>query len=52
MKIVMAKGQYMYDESETRILDCINNVAHGASPSSGGRFTNNNNFDRFYVGQS
>ncbi|KAJ8272016.1 hypothetical protein COCON_G00108750 [Conger conger] len=28
MKIVRAKGQYMYDENGERYLDCINNVAH------------------------
>ncbi|XP_070849527.1 ethanolamine-phosphate phospho-lyase [Chaetodon trifascialis] len=28
IKIVRAKGQYMYDEKEQRYLDCINNVAH------------------------
>ncbi|XP_036372286.1 ethanolamine-phosphate phospho-lyase [Megalops cyprinoides] len=28
IKIVRAKGQYMYDESGERYLDCINNVAH------------------------
>lgn len=29
LKIVRAKGQYMYDERGTSYLDCINNVAHG-----------------------
>lgn len=29
IKIVKAKGQYMYDEKGQRYLDCINNVAHG-----------------------
>ncbi|XP_071782674.1 ethanolamine-phosphate phospho-lyase isoform X1 [Centroberyx gerrardi] len=28
IKIVRAKGQYMYDERGERYLDCINNVAH------------------------
>uniref|UniRef100_H3B5G3 Ethanolamine-phosphate phospho-lyase n=1 Tax=Latimeria chalumnae TaxID=7897 RepID=H3B5G3_LATCH len=28
IKIVRAKGQYMYDENNERYLDCINNVAH------------------------
>ncbi|XP_056882057.1 ethanolamine-phosphate phospho-lyase isoform X1 [Takifugu flavidus] len=28
IKIVKAKGQYMYDENGQRYLDCINNVAH------------------------
>lgn len=28
IKIVRAKGQYMYDENGVRYLDCINNVAH------------------------
>uniref|UniRef100_A0A4W5Q2Z8 Ethanolamine-phosphate phospho-lyase n=1 Tax=Hucho hucho TaxID=62062 RepID=A0A4W5Q2Z8_9TELE len=28
IKIVRAKGQYMYDENGERYLDCINNVAH------------------------
>ncbi|CAN9509524.1 unnamed protein product [Ophioblennius macclurei] len=28
IKIVRAKGQYMYDETGQRYLDCINNVAH------------------------
>ncbi|KAL1492144.1 hypothetical protein ABEB36_012632 [Hypothenemus hampei] len=28
LKIVRAKGQYMYDEQDTAYLDCINNVAH------------------------
>ncbi|KAK9524666.1 hypothetical protein VZT92_017037 [Zoarces viviparus] len=28
IKIVRAKGQYMYDEKGLRYLDCINNVAH------------------------
>uniref|UniRef100_H3DND4 Ethanolamine-phosphate phospho-lyase n=1 Tax=Tetraodon nigroviridis TaxID=99883 RepID=H3DND4_TETNG len=28
LKIVKAKGQYMYDEKGQRYLDCINNVAH------------------------
>ncbi|XP_056420448.1 ethanolamine-phosphate phospho-lyase [Hyla sarda] len=28
IKIVRAKGQYMFDESGERYLDCINNVAH------------------------
>ncbi|XP_075056804.1 ethanolamine-phosphate phospho-lyase [Mixophyes fleayi] len=28
IKIVQAKGQYMYDERGERYLDCINNVAH------------------------
>jgi len=28
IKIVRAKGQYMYDEKGERYLDCINNVAH------------------------
>uniref|UniRef100_A0A8C2Z6F0 Ethanolamine-phosphate phospho-lyase n=1 Tax=Cyclopterus lumpus TaxID=8103 RepID=A0A8C2Z6F0_CYCLU len=28
IKIVKAKGQYMYDEKGRRYLDCINNVAH------------------------
>uniref|UniRef100_A0A3Q3J6F3 Ethanolamine-phosphate phospho-lyase n=1 Tax=Monopterus albus TaxID=43700 RepID=A0A3Q3J6F3_MONAL len=28
VKIVQAKGQYMYDEKGQRYLDCINNVAH------------------------
>lgn len=29
LKIVKAKGQYMYDENGRQYLDCINNVAHG-----------------------
>lgn len=29
IKIVGAKGQYMYDEKGHHYLDCINNVAHG-----------------------
>lgn len=29
LKIVSAKGQYMYDEKGERYLDCINNVSHG-----------------------
>ena len=29
IKIVRARGQYMYDENGERYLDCINNVAHG-----------------------
>ncbi|CAH1279640.1 unnamed protein product [Diabrotica balteata] len=28
LKIVRAKGQYMYDEKDDSYLDCINNVAH------------------------
>ncbi|KAK9874652.1 hypothetical protein WA026_005475 [Henosepilachna vigintioctopunctata] len=28
IKIVRAKGQYMYDEKDEAYLDCINNVAH------------------------
>ncbi|TMS02162.1 Ethanolamine-phosphate phospho-lyase [Larimichthys crocea] len=28
IKIVQAKGQYMYDEKGQQYLDCINNVAH------------------------
>ncbi|XP_072315089.1 ethanolamine-phosphate phospho-lyase isoform X1 [Eucyclogobius newberryi] len=28
IKIVRARGQYMYDETGQRFLDCINNVAH------------------------
>ncbi|CAL8241817.1 unnamed protein product [Merluccius merluccius] len=28
IKIIRAKGQYMYDEKGERYLDCINNVAH------------------------
>ncbi|KAJ8007781.1 hypothetical protein DPEC_G00097760 [Dallia pectoralis] len=28
IKIVRAKGQYMYDENGEQYLDCINNVAH------------------------
>uniref|UniRef100_A0A3P8U5Q9 Ethanolamine-phosphate phospho-lyase n=1 Tax=Amphiprion percula TaxID=161767 RepID=A0A3P8U5Q9_AMPPE len=28
IKIIQAKGQYMYDETGQRYLDCINNVAH------------------------
>ncbi|XP_061566349.1 ethanolamine-phosphate phospho-lyase [Cololabis saira] len=28
IKIVRAKGQYMYDEKGQRYLDCVNNVAH------------------------
>uniref|UniRef100_A0A6Q2Z5N2 Ethanolamine-phosphate phospho-lyase n=1 Tax=Esox lucius TaxID=8010 RepID=A0A6Q2Z5N2_ESOLU len=28
IKIVRAKGQYMYDENGNQYLDCINNVAH------------------------
>ncbi|XP_057667180.1 alanine--glyoxylate aminotransferase 2-like [Diorhabda carinulata] len=28
LKIVRAKGQYMYDEKDDAYLDCINNVAH------------------------
>ena len=28
LKIVAAKGQYMYDENNTPYLDCINNVCH------------------------
>ncbi|XP_066185182.1 5-phosphohydroxy-L-lysine phospho-lyase isoform X4 [Sylvia atricapilla] len=28
VKIVKAKGQYMYDENGRQYLDCINNVAH------------------------
>lgn len=29
LKIISAKGQYMYDERGDAYLDCINNVAHG-----------------------
>lgn len=29
LKIVKARGQYMYDENGRQYLDCINNVAHG-----------------------
>lgn len=29
IKMVRAKGQYMFDETGRRYLDCINNVAHG-----------------------
>lgn len=29
LKIVKARGQYMYDENGKQYLDCINNVAHG-----------------------
>lgn len=29
VKIVQAKGQYVYDENGRQYLDCINNVAHG-----------------------
>lgn len=29
IKIVKAKGQFMYDQEGRRYLDCINNVAHG-----------------------
>ncbi|KAG7273854.1 hypothetical protein CRUP_014547 [Coryphaenoides rupestris] len=29
VKIIRARGQYMYDENGERYLDCINNVAHG-----------------------
>lgn len=29
VKIVRAKGQYMYDENGRQYLDCVNNVAHG-----------------------
>lgn len=29
LKIVRAKGQYMFNEKGQRYLDCINNVAHG-----------------------
>uniref|UniRef100_A0A8B9NPC4 Uncharacterized protein n=1 Tax=Accipiter nisus TaxID=211598 RepID=A0A8B9NPC4_9AVES len=32
VKIVKAKGQYMYDENGRRYLDCINNVAHVTGP--------------------
>uniref|UniRef100_A0A8D0FH52 5-phosphohydroxy-L-lysine phospho-lyase n=1 Tax=Strix occidentalis caurina TaxID=311401 RepID=A0A8D0FH52_STROC len=28
VKIIKAKGQYMYDENGRQYLDCINNVAH------------------------
>uniref|UniRef100_A0A3B5BHL1 Ethanolamine-phosphate phospho-lyase n=1 Tax=Stegastes partitus TaxID=144197 RepID=A0A3B5BHL1_9TELE len=28
IKIIRARGQYMYDETGQRYLDCINNVAH------------------------
>ncbi|GCB60021.1 hypothetical protein scyTo_0012659 [Scyliorhinus torazame] len=28
LKIIRAQGQYMYDENDTKFLDCINNVAH------------------------
>uniref|UniRef100_A0A8C6X258 5-phosphohydroxy-L-lysine phospho-lyase n=1 Tax=Naja naja TaxID=35670 RepID=A0A8C6X258_NAJNA len=28
VKIIRAKGQYMYDENGNQYLDCINNVAH------------------------
>lgn len=28
LKIVRGEGQYMYDETGTKYLDCINNVAH------------------------
>jgi len=28
LKIITAKGQYMYDEKDTPYLDCINNVCH------------------------
>ncbi|XP_050391966.1 ethanolamine-phosphate phospho-lyase isoform X1 [Patella vulgata] len=28
LKIVRAKGQYMYDEHDNQYLDCINNVCH------------------------
>lgn len=29
LKIVKARGQYVYDENGRQYLDCINNVAHG-----------------------
>ncbi len=29
IKIVKARGQYMYNEKDEKYLDCINNVAHG-----------------------
>lgn len=29
LKIVRAQGQYMFDETGEKYLDCINNVAHG-----------------------
>lgn len=29
LKIDYARGQYMYDENDARLIDCINNVAHG-----------------------
>lgn len=34
IKIVTAKGQYMYDEQGQSYLDCINNVAHGKRPAA------------------
>lgn len=29
VKIVRARGQYLFDEKGTRYLDCISNVHHG-----------------------
>lgn len=29
MKIVKARGQYLFDENGKRYLDCISNVQHG-----------------------
>lgn len=29
IKIVLGRGQYMYDEQGAEYIDCINNVAHG-----------------------
>ncbi|KAL7985785.1 hypothetical protein Chor_010951 [Crotalus horridus] len=34
VKIIRAKGQYMYDENGNQYLDCINNVAHGKSEAN------------------
>ncbi len=28
LKVKFGRGQYFYDENDTKILDCINNVSH------------------------
>ena len=28
LKVLYAKGQYLYEEKGTKVLDCINNVSH------------------------
>ena len=28
LKIMYAKGQYLYEENSNKVLDCINNVSH------------------------